>query len=276
MSNRPFGAWHLGGGSPTSPTFAGRRLSQRHVDLRLNTRSNASPLLRVASPATRPPVTHLAADIVVANADAGTVYGRLIDDPAANGRCGLTSATPSSADSCCCCPVQGERRVAHHNVWFPADYDAEFDAVFGTRAEPAHPAWGPNRLRVQPRRSAHASRCRSRVVVRAGERSSSRQTTGGDRLAGTRAGRRLCGSGPGSAGRTWLRCPDRICWREVRPRGPAGLGGRARWGHHGTSSNGVRACLLRPLECPRRCPGSTWSVARAHPGGGLPLVGDVG
>jgi phytoene desaturase len=74
------------------------------------------------------------ADVVVANADAATVYTRLWPDPGRARRLyprslggflillGVRGRTPG---------------IAHHTVTFPAEYGAEFDAIFGRPARPA-------------------------------------------------------------------------------------------------------------------------------------------
>lgn len=87
------------------------------------------------------------ADVVVANVDALTVYRDLLPHP---GRlAGL--ADRSLAGFVMLLGVRdqsggaGQHPLAHHNVFFPADYDAEFDAVFGDpgRGRPARPAADP-------------------------------------------------------------------------------------------------------------------------------------
>jgi phytoene dehydrogenase-like protein len=71
----------------------------------------------------------VAADVVVANADILQVYGQLLPDRRA-ARLGRRSL----AGFVLLLGVRGHTPgLAHHNVFFPADYDAEFDAVFGGR-----------------------------------------------------------------------------------------------------------------------------------------------
>lgn len=72
----------------------------------------------------------LPADVVVANADARVVYERLWPDT----RRAAAVAAPSLAGFVLLLGVRGDSGLAHHTVTFPADYDAEFDAVFGGRA----------------------------------------------------------------------------------------------------------------------------------------------
>jgi phytoene desaturase len=83
----------------------------------------------------------LAADVVVVNADAAQVAGDLLPRPTpAALRRRLRVAPRSLAGWVLLLGVDASRltgraaRMAHHTVLFPADYDAEFDALFPRRA----------------------------------------------------------------------------------------------------------------------------------------------
>ncbi len=77
----------------------------------------------------------LPADVVVANADADHVYRDLLPQPPLLRR--LRRRTPSLSGFVLLLGVRGRTPdLAHHNVLFPAAYDAEFDAVFGDPAAP--------------------------------------------------------------------------------------------------------------------------------------------
>jgi phytoene desaturase len=70
------------------------------------------------------------ADLVIANADARVVYRDLLPTPRRLARLG----GPSLAGFVLMLGVRGHTPgLAHHTVFFPADTDAEFDAVFGGR-----------------------------------------------------------------------------------------------------------------------------------------------
>ena len=62
--------------------------------------------------------------------------------PAPAGRADRPQPRPAS---CCCSAYAAHSGLAHHNVFFPGDYDAEFDAVFGDpgRGVRARPATDP-------------------------------------------------------------------------------------------------------------------------------------
>ncbi|MEP6464346.1 MAG: phytoene desaturase family protein, partial [Frankiaceae bacterium] len=77
----------------------------------------------------------LPADVVVSNADAAHLYTDLVSAPAALRR--LRQATPSLAGFVLLLGVRGRTPgLAHHTMFFPADYDAEFDAIFGRSPRP--------------------------------------------------------------------------------------------------------------------------------------------
>jgi phytoene dehydrogenase-like protein len=80
------------------------------------------------------------ADVVVADVDALTVYRDLLPTPSR--LAGL--ADRSLAGFVLLLGVRGTTpSLAHHTVFFPSDYDAEFDAVFGSSGRRARPASDP-------------------------------------------------------------------------------------------------------------------------------------
>ena len=134
-----FGGWYLPGGLATLADA----LLARCVALGVTVahRHAGQPDRRRRRPgARRPPGRRRhgrAADVVVANVDALHVYRDLLPTPAPAGPARPTAAWPAS---CCCSASRGATPgLAHHTVFFPADYDAEFDAVFGDPAA-ARPA----------------------------------------------------------------------------------------------------------------------------------------
>ena len=208
----------------------------------------------------------VAADVVVANADALTLYRDLLPTP---GRlAGL--ADRSLGGFVLLLGVRGATpRLAHHTVFFPPDYDAEFDAVFGDpgRGVPARPADDPA------------------VFVTAADDPSTRPT-------GHEAWFVLVNAAPHGlgAGRVDWRHPglapayadhvldvlaargvdvrDRLVFREIRT--PADLVGAPGGSIYGTASHGLGG-LLRPAN---RGPvaGLFLVGGSTHPGGGLPMV----
>jgi phytoene desaturase len=123
------GAWHVEGGLGRLATALANRVCDRGGTIRLN-----CPVIRISASFSGIESILLADgstqhyDVIVANADASTVYGRLLSPrprrvPVADSLSafvlllGVRGRTPS---------------LAHHNVLFAESlYDAEFDAVFG-------------------------------------------------------------------------------------------------------------------------------------------------
>ncbi|HEV8025096.1 MAG TPA: hypothetical protein VGP37_09455, partial [Candidatus Nanopelagicales bacterium] len=159
--------------------------------------------------------------------------------------------------------------LLHHNVWFPDDYDAEFDAIFGKDprpvADPAIYVCAPDDPRMRPD-DEHESWF---VLVNAPRHDPGRgvdwQAPG---LAETYADRileRLAARG--------MDVRDRIVWREIRTPADLQHDARAPGGSiYGTSSNGARAAFARPANS-SPVPGLFLVGGSTHPGGGLPLVG---
>lgn len=271
-AEQAFGGWYVPGGLHRIAEALHRRAVERGAQLRLNAR-----VTRIDVDAGR--VTgiqlaggeRLAADVVVANTDAATVYGGLLPPTAATRSVarGLARATPSLSGFVLLLAVHGRTPgLAHHNVLFPADYDAEFDAVFG---HPARPVDDPTLYVSAPadnevRPPGHETWF---VLVNAPRHGSGRGTVDWREpaLAGRYADRLL-----DLLHRRGLPVRERVLWSQALS--PADL--EARTGAvggaiYGTSSNGPAAAFLRPAN---RSPvaGLFLVGGSAHPGGGLPLV----
>jgi len=264
-----FGAWHLGGGVGTLGDALHRRCESLGVDIhlstsveRITTRDGAVTGLDLGG-------THVNADIVVANADAGVVYGSLVDDPVARKeRSRVDNTTPSLAGFVVLLALRGRTaNLQHHNVWFPSNYDDEFDSIFGSAPrpvpDPAIYVCAPDDPAMAP--TDHEAWF---VLVNA-----PRQGAGG-----------VDWTAPGLAegyadhildvlARRGTDVRDRVLWREVRTPADLEASVRAPGGSiYGQSSNGARAAFSRPAN---RSPVSGLFLVSgsAHPGGGLPLVG---
>ncbi|HEX2300572.1 MAG TPA: phytoene desaturase family protein, partial [Pseudonocardiaceae bacterium] len=223
----------------------------------------------------------LAADVVVCNADATRLYRELLDGPETRRPLRrLARATASLSGFVLLlglrhpAPVAGpapDPAPAHHTVLFPADYDAEFDSIFGRPrrrpvpvADPAVYLGVPDDPAVRPDDRHEAWF----VLVNAPRQ---------DPLHG------VDWEGDGLAERYATRVLDvmaqrgvdvraRIVHRDVRT--PADLQretGAPGGSIYGTSSNGPAAAFLRPANR-SRVPGLFLVGGSAHPGGGLPLV----
>jgi phytoene desaturase len=270
-----FGAWHVAGGLRSLGDALRARLDERGVALRFGLPASRIELAggRVAG-VVLADGSRLPAEVVVANADAQRVYGELLglDAPRAPMR-RLARATPSLSGFVLLLAVQGRTPgLAHNNVWFPREYDPEFDAIFGRSPAPVDDptiyACVPDDPGMRP--EGHEAWF---VLVNAPRHSAGgtgRGTIDWD-APGRAEGyadlvlRRLAERG------TDLR--ERILWRVLRT--PADLEratGAPGGAIYGTSSNGARAAFLRPQNA-SPVQGLFLVGGSAHPGGGLPLVG---
>jgi phytoene desaturase len=269
-----FGVWHLGGGLATLADALALRCEERGVSMRFNSDVERITLEggRVNGVQLRDG-EHVPADIVVANADAQHVYGDLVHDPRATRAAkALTRTTPSLSGFALLLAVRGRTPgLSHHNVWFPRDYDAEFDAIFGSRPKPADdPAiyvCAPDDPLMRPDADSESWF----LLVNAPRH--------GDGTNGT-----IDWTAPGLAdsyadhvlarlAERGLDVRDRILWRETRTPADVERTTRAPGGAiYGTSGNGSRAAFQRPAN-QSPIPGLYLVGGSSHPGGGLPLVG---
>jgi phytoene desaturase len=124
-----FGGWYLPGGLGTLAGALAARCAAAGVAVhcglavtRIGTAGGTVTGVRLANG------DAVRADIVVANADALTVYRDLLPTPR---RAARLAADRSLAGFVLLLGVRGRTAgLAHHTVFFPADHDAEFDAVF--------------------------------------------------------------------------------------------------------------------------------------------------
>ncbi len=281
-----FGTWYVPGGLYGIAEALTRRAETRRVTLRCNAEVVAVTLgggrvdgVRLADG------EELPADVVVADADAAHVYGRLLPAqlPAARrARRRLARSTPSLSGFVLLLALRGRTPgLRHHSVFFAEDYDDEFDSVFGRRGRggairraarptpdpvvyvsaPDDPATRPDEdheaLFVLVNAARHGDPAADPTTVD--------WTAPG--LADAYADRVLA-----VLAERGLDLRDRVLWREIRT--PASLesataapGGAI----YGTSSNGPRAAFLRAANA-TDVPGLFCVGGSAHPGGGLPLV----
>ncbi len=271
-AEQAFGGWYVPGGLHRLGLAVRDRAVERGAVLRYGAR-----VVRIetaggrASGVVLEDGERLPADVVVANADASHVYGSLVDAPAAGRR--LARATPSLSGFVLLLAVEGRTPgLAHHNVLFPDDYDAEFDAVFG---DPASPVPDPTLYVSAPDDPAvRPDGCEAWFVLVNAPRHVSGHGTGAGavdwRAPGLAASYadtlldRLAARG--------LPVRDRVRWSQALT--PADLEqrtGAAGGAIYGTSSNGMTAAFLRPANR-SPVPGLFLVGGSSHPGGGLPLV----
>ncbi|WP_319458722.1 phytoene desaturase family protein [Micromonospora sp. RTP1Z1] len=261
-----YGGWYLRGGLGT---LADALLS-RCLDLGVVVQTGAT-VTRIDATGGRVHGVRLAgvaapvpADVVVANVDALTVYRDLLPSPRR-----LTGLTDRSlAGFVLLLGVRGDSGLAHHNVFFPRDHDAEFDAVFGDpgRGIRARPAVDPTVFvtvaddpMVRP--DGHEAWF---VLVNAAQHGTAPGAVDWRRpgLAEAYADRVL-----DVLAERGVDVRDRLVFREIRT--PADLD--AATGAPGGTIYGTAGGLLRPAN--RGPAHGLWLVGgSSHPGGGLPMV----
>jgi phytoene desaturase len=209
----------------------------------------------------------LPADIVVSDIDARTLYGSLLPLPREQRR--LDRATPSLSGFTVLAGVRGRTAgVRPHSVLFPAEYDAELDAVFGDDARPVDDPTLFVSVSTDPALAPPGDESWF-VLVNAPRHGSGRGAVDWD-VAGVGTSYRdrilelLADRG--------VDIRDRIAVCEHRtPADLQRLTGSPGGAIYGSSSNGARAAFLRPAN---RSPvaGLFLVGGSAHPGGGIPLV----
>ncbi len=199
----------------------------------------------------------VAADVVVANADARHLYGDLLPDR--RGRRRVERARPSTSGLVVVVGAEGTTPgLAHHNVWFSADDRAEFEAL------------AAGRMAADPTVYACISSVTDPTQAPAG-------CENWFLLVNTPAGIQLDGRVEAARILAHLarRGPDlRDRARFVEVITPADMAQRYRapgGAIYGTSSDGRRSAFVRPANR-GTVPGLYLVGGSSHPGGGLPLV----
>ena len=215
------------------------------------------------------------ADVVVSGADAAALYGDLLPPSRATARArrSLARGTPSLSGFVLLLALRGRTPgLAHHTVLFPEDYDAEFDAVFGTGGhdrprpvdDPTVYVSAPDDPALRPDDDSESWF----VLVNAPRH----DPDGGTDWTSPGLADRYADLVLATMARRGLDVRDRVRWREVRTpadleRDTGSVGGSI----YGTTSNGARAAFLRPGNV-SPVPGLFLVGGSSHPGGGLPLV----
>lgn len=266
-----FGSWHVGGGIGSLVTALFERCLERGVTVEFN--ADVERIEIAAGRVTAVLLTsgrRLPADVVVSDADATHLYADLLTDPsAAKPLKQINRATPSFSGFVILAAVTGRTPgIAHHNVWFPTDYDDEFNSVFAGRPAsdptiyacvPADPAMKPD--------GEHESWFILVNAPRHGQQPDEFDWRAPDVATqyATAILSKLATRG--------VDLRDRLLWSHVRTPADLETESRAPGGAiYGTSSNGVRAAFLRPANR-SPIPGLFLVGGSSHPGGGLPLVG---
>jgi phytoene desaturase len=274
-----FGAFHLAGGLRRLGDAVHDRACARGATFEFNTRVESITVNQRVTGVRTSDGRVILADAVIANADASHTYEYLLADMGADPRRmkpwrSLRRATASLSGFCLLLAVEGQTPdIEHHNVWFPSDYDAEFNSVFGQRGHATQPVEDPTIYACVPKDSSMAPPGHEAwfVLINAPRH--------GDGTAQT-----FNWNEPGAAesyadhilqvlATRGVDLRERILWRVVRT--PADLEretGSPGGAIYGSSSNGRRSAFLRPANS-SPVPGLYLVGGSSHPGGGLPLVG---
>ncbi len=261
------GAWYVPGGLHRIAEVLADRIrahgGQVHTSARVDTVATYGD--RVTG-VTLADGTRVASDIVISNTDALRLYGRLLEHPdAPRWRQEIERAEPSLSGFVVLLGVEGRTPdQTHHTVLFTADYDAEFDAIFGPEPQPV--ADPTIYVSVPDDPSAAPDGCEAWFLLVNAARQGPVDWDAGD-VSGRYAEHVIdLMAKRGLDVRHRIRTSAWISPADLARRTGA-IGGAI----YGTSSNGWRAASMRP---PNRGPveGLYLVGGSAHPGGGLPLV----
>ena len=270
-----FGAWHIKGGVGKLSDAVYQRCLDRGVKFEFNTEvTQINHDGKSTTGITLANNRNLDYSIVVANADATTIYNKLITGKVKKlrkERSNLAKADPSLAGFSLLLglrPTQEPTGLSHHNIFFPENYDAEFVDIFDRK----QPVKDPTIYVCAPQDESmvkHPGHEAWFVLVNAPRHDVNAGFNWNDADFNHRYAMQIIDSLKARG----VSIRDRLEVLEIRTpadleRAVAAPGGAI----YGTSSNGARSAFMRAKN---RSPlkGLFCVGGSAHPGGGLPLVG---
>lgn len=269
-----FGAWHIGGGITQLASALEKRCRERGVEFRFSTdvrrihTSDGSVTSVELSDGSVVP-----AEVVVSNADAQHVYNSFLSEDVGHaGRRRVRKATKSLSGFVVLLGLKGRTPgLNHHNIWFPENYDAEFDSIFARHPQPvADPTiyvCAPDDERMRPDDDSEAWF----ILVNAPRHGDGTESTfdWSDSAQCLQYAERIVDL----LAQRGCDVRERVLWMEWRSPADLELATRAPGGAiYGTSSNGTSAAFLRAANR-SEISGLYLVGGSSHPGGGLPLVG---
>ncbi|MCK0174204.1 NAD(P)/FAD-dependent oxidoreductase [Mycolicibacterium sp. F2034L] len=264
-----FGAWYVPGGLRRIVETLAARCVDLGVDIVTDTPVEAITVAGGRVRGVRVGGAQEPADAVVCNADAATLYDGLLPPHAATRMRRQVRRTPRSMAGFVVLLGLSQRKPgAAHRVYFPADYDAEFDAIFGRRP---HPVPDPTVYVHAPDDPALRPDDDSEgwfVMVNAPAHDPGRGVDWDAPGLRERYTRLVLDTlaARGADVEDRIRFAETITPADLQRR--TGAPGGA---IYGTASHGPRAALRRPANR-SPLPGLYLVGGSAHPGGGIPLV----
>lgn len=269
-----FGAWHVRGGLGKIVEKIERRAVENGVEINLRTSVRAIEAsgekvtgIRLQSG------EFIASDIVISNADAYQLYNSMIEPSVVRReRRSLNRTTPSLSGFSILLglsPAKSRTFEHHHTVFFPAEYDSEFDEIFKAKQPVSDPTiyiCSPDDPAMVPSEGGE----NLFILINAPRHEPGSGFDWSDPNLVESYGERMIDL---LIKRSGVDFRERIVVKKFRSpldieRDYASLGGSI----YGPSSNGMRAAFRRAPNVSRLS--GLYNVGgSAHPGGGLPLVG---
>ena len=266
-----FGAWHIPGGLGNLADKLAQRVRELGGKIIINT-----PVAEIITDNGAAVGVRLVndevvdADIVISNVDAEILYKKLLSKSrkTRGTRKRLSKATPSFSGFTLMLGLSGRSNLSHHTVFFPDDYDAEFDAIFGEKKPPQDPAiyiCNPDDAEMRPSIDSEAWTILVNAPLHQPNSGFDWNKPNVKEEYAEVIIRKLEDRG--------LKIRDRIKVMKIKTPADLELEVNAPGGSiYGSSSNGARSAFFRARNrSPIKnlyCLGGS-----AHPGGGLPLVG---
>jgi len=274
-----FGAWHIQGGLGRLVDKVEERARETGVTIQL--RSKVARILYERSKVTGIAFENgerVAADVVISNVDAYHLYNKMLRDEGSREketlreRRNINRTTPSLSGFSILLglkPAKKRLLERHHTVFFPHDYDREFDEIFTEKIPVTDPTiyiCSPDDPTMVPAQGGE----NLFILVNAPRHEPGSGFDWSDEAVSGRYGERIIEI---LIDRIGIDFRDRIAVKKFRTpldieRDYGSEGGSI----YGPSSNGMRAAFRRAPNV-SRLEGLYNVGGSAHPGGGLPLVG---
>ncbi len=264
-----FGAWYVPGGLRRIVDAVEARCAELGVEVHTGSPVESVLVSGGRAVGVRVDGRDVVADCVVSNVDAAVLYERLLPNGAASAmRRRLRRRPRSMAGVVLLLGLAGRRPGPSHRVYFPRDYDLEFDAIFGRSPRPVDDptiyVHAPDDPALRPDDDSEGWF----VLVNA----PAHDPVGGIDWDATGLGKTYTRRVLDLLAERGADVRDRI--RFVETLTPADLQrrtGAPGGAIYGTASHGPRAALRRPANR-SPLPGLYLVGGSAHPGGGIPLV----